>query len=178
MRATPNPQKMAQVEEIRQWLNSSKGIIFTDYRGLNVSQMTHLRRQLRQSQVEFHVVKNTLFRHAAKELLQENVDDILQGPTAVAFIHGDEVAAAKVLSDLARELRVLSVKGAVIGDKRYPPEAVQQLARLPSREMLIAQVIGSMQAPITGLVGTLQGILRDFVYTIQAIADKKSAQGA
>ncbi|MCS6829135.1 MAG: 50S ribosomal protein L10 [Armatimonadota bacterium] len=178
MRAKPNPQKAAQVEQIRQWLSASKGVIFTDYRGLNVSQITQLRKQMRQSQAEYRVVKNTLFRLAAQGIISDNVDDILEGPTAVAFLHGDEAATAKALSDAVRELRVLTIKGAVLGGRRYDAEAVQQLAKLPPREVLIAQVVGGMQAPITALVGTLQGILRDFVYTVQAIADKKSAQGA
>jgi len=177
VRAQPKPQKVAQVEQIRRWLSASKGVIFTDYRGLNVAQITQLRRQLRQSQTEYHVVKNTLFRLAAQGLIEDNLSDILQGPTAVAFIHGDEAAAAKAVSDAARELRVLTIKGAVLGGRLYSAEAVQQLAKLPPREVLIAQVLGGLQAPITGLVGTLQGILRDFVYTVQAIADKKSAQG-
>lgn len=178
MRAKPNPQKVAQVEQIRQWLSAAKGVIFTDYRGLNVSQITQLRKQLRQNQAEYHVVKNTLFRLAAQGLISDNLDSILEGPTAVAFIHGDEAATAKALSDAIRELRVLTIKGAVLGGKRYDAEAVQQLAKLPPREVLIAQVVGGLQSPITGLVGTLHGILRDFVYTVQAIADKKSAQSA
>lgn len=178
MRAKPNPQKVAQVEQLRQWLSASKGVIFTDYRGLSVAQITQLRKQLRQNQAEYHVVKNTLFRLASQGLISDNLDDILQGPTAVAFIHGDEAAAAKALSDAMRDLRTLSVKGAVLGGRRYDTEAVQQLAKLPPREVLIAQVVGGIQAPITGLVGTLHGILRDFVYTVQAIADKKSAQSA
>jgi len=178
VRAKPNPQKVAQVEQIRQWLSASKGVIFTDYRGLNVSQITQLRKQLRQNQAEYRVVKNTLFRLAAQGLINDNLDDILEGPTAVAFIHGDEAATAKALSDAIRELRVLAVKGAVLGGKRYDAEAVQQLAKLPPREVLIAQIVGGLQSPITGLVGTLHGILRDFVYTVQAIADKKSAQSA
>jgi large subunit ribosomal protein L10 len=178
VRAKPSPQKVAQVEQLRQWLSASKGVIFTDYRGLNVSQITQLRKQLRQNQAEYRVVKNTLFRLAAQGLISDNLDDILEGPTAVAFIHGDEAAAAKALSDAARELRVLTVKGAVLGGRRYNAEAVQQLAKLPPREVLVAQVVGGLQSPIAGLVGTLHGILRDFVYTVQAIADKKSAQSA
>jgi large subunit ribosomal protein L10 len=178
VRATPNPQKVAQVQQIRQWLSEAKGVIFTDYRGLNMAQMTQLRKRLRQDQTEYHVVKNTLFRLAAQGLIQDNLDDILQGPTAVAFIRGDEAAAAKAISEAVRELRVLTVKAAVLGGRRFDAEAIQQLAKLPPREVLIAQVVGGLQAPITGLVGTLQGILRDFVYTVQAIADKKSAQSA
>ena len=178
MRAKPNPQKVAQAEQLRQWLSASKGVIFTDYRGLNVSQITQLRKQLRQNQAEYRVVKNTLFKIAAQGLVSDNLDDILQGPTAAAFIHGDEAATAKAISDAIRELRVLTIKGAVLGGRLYSADAVQQLAKLPPREVLIAQVVGGMQAPITGLVGTLQGILRDFVYTVQAIADKKSAQSA
>ncbi len=175
MRATPNPQKVARVEQLRQWLSESKGVILTDYRGLTVKQITQLRRQLRQNQADYHVVKNTLFRLAAQGIVQDNLDDILQGPTAAAFIHGDEVAAAKAISDAIREMRTLSIKGAVLGGKLFDAEQVQQLAKLPPREVLIAQVVGGVQAPITGLVGTLHGILRDFVYTVQAIADKKSA---
>lgn len=174
MRSTPRPDKVAEVAQVRALLESSKGVIFTEYKGLTFSQVTMLRAKLRECNAEYHVVKNTLFRRAAEGLISGDLDDVLQGPVATAFMLGDEAACAKALTGLFKELKTLAVRGTVLSGKLYPAETVTTLAKLPSRDVLIAQVIGGIQAPITGAVNTLNGIITGFVTTLQNIADEKS----
>jgi large subunit ribosomal protein L10 len=152
----------------------SKGAILTDYRGLTVAEITDLRRRLRETNAEYHVVKNTLFKRAVQD--GEGLNPHLEGPTAIAFALTDPVAPTKVLLDFIREKRKVTLKAGWIDGRIYDEPQLTALSKLPPREVLIAQVVGGIQAPITGLVGTLQAIISDFVYTVQAIADKK--QGA
>jgi large subunit ribosomal protein L10 len=170
----PSAKKVAQVEQIRQWLARSRGQILTDYRGLTVREITDLRRQLRQAGAELHVVKNTLYRRAADGALPPELEPYLEGPTAVAFIQGDEAAAAKVLVEFIKQLHKTEVKALVLGQRVYPASAVEELAKLPPREVLLAQLVGALQSPISGLVGTLSELIGQFVRTLQAIADQKA----
>ncbi len=174
MRTTPHPAKAEVVEEVSALISQSKGVVFTEYRGLNMKDLTALRRQLAAVNTEYKVVKNTLYKRAAKPHMDIDFGNILEGPTAYAFLHGDEAAGAKALTDFAKTNKALVIKGAVISGRLYDAAAVAELAKLPSRDVLVAQVVGGIQAPISGFVNTLQGILRDFVYTVQAVADKKA----
>ncbi|MEN3001845.1 MAG: 50S ribosomal protein L10 [Armatimonadota bacterium] len=170
----PSPKKVAQVEQIRRWLAQSHGQILTDYRGLTVREITDLRRQLRRAGAELRVVKNTLYRLAVGENLPPELEPHLFGPTAVAFIQGDEAAAAKVLVEFIKQARKTEVKALVLGQRVYPASAVEELAKLPSREVMLAQLLGALQSPISGLVGTLSELIGQFVRTLQAVADKKA----
>ncbi len=170
----PNPKKVAQVEQIRDWINHSKAQILVDYRGLTVREITDLRRQLRSAGAELHVVKNTLYRRAYNGNLPEGLETALEGMTAVAFVNGDESASAKALTEFIKQAQKVQVKRLVLGARVYPPAMVETLAKLPSREVLLAQVVGTMQSPISGLVGTLSEIIGQFVRTLQAVADKKA----
>jgi len=149
----------------------SSGAILTDYRGLTVAEITELRKRLRDTEAEYHVVKNTLFKRALTD--GESLNTFLEGPTAIAFALKDPVAPTKVLLDFIREKRKASVKAGWIDGRLFNEEQLTALSKLPPRDFLIAQVIGGIQAPITGLVGTLNGIITNFVYTLQAIADKQ-----
>ncbi|MBO8142605.1 MAG: 50S ribosomal protein L10 [Firmicutes bacterium] len=172
------PEKVAMVEEIRGQLESSRAVFVTDYRGLSVAQMTRLRRRLRELDSEYKVVKNTLTRIAAGD----NADMLapyLEGPTAVAFVKGDPVAVAKALNEFAREFRTLDIRGGILEGKPVGQDDVKALADLPSREVLLAQVLGGFQAPIAGLVFVLQGTLRKLVYALDAVrAMKEEGAGA
>lgn len=174
------PQKEETVAQVADALRASQAAIFADYRGLTVAQVSDLRRKLRDSGTEFAVVKNTLFKRATEGVIPADpqLDAVLNGPTAVAFANEDPVAAAKVIADYIRDNRgtPLAVKGGVVGGRFFSAEQVAQLSRVPPREVLIAQMLGSFQAPITGLVGTLNGIVSNFVFTLQAIVDQKQAQ--
>jgi large subunit ribosomal protein L10 len=172
----PNREEKKQiVEELKDKLNQVKAAIFTDYRGLNVEEITELRKQLREAGIEYKVVKNTLTRIAAKDINMDFLEEYLTGPTAIAFSFEDPVTPAKILSKFANSHKALDIKAGLVEGKLIDVEGIKALADLPSREVLIAKVIGGMQAPISGLVGVLNGPMRGLVYALKAIQDKKSA---
>lgn len=162
------------VAEIKQKLEESTAVILTNYRGLNVAQMTQLRAKLREAGVEYKVLKNTLTRLAAHQVGLEGLDDYLTGPTAIAFSK-DPVAPAKILSNFAKENKALEIKAGVLEGKIIDLEGVKALASLPSREELLAKVVGGMQAPIYGLAFVLSGCLRNLVYVLDAVRKQKEA---
>lgn len=167
--------KQQTVGEIKAKMESAKTIVLTDYRGLNVSEMTKLRSQLRKAGVEYKIVKNTLTRIAATDLGLEGLNEYLEGPTAIAISIEDPVAPAKILSDFAAANKNLEIKGGVIEGKVIGFDGVKALADLPPREVLLAKVLGGMQAPLVGMANVLQGPIRNFVYVIDAVRKQKEA---
>lgn len=167
-------EKQVIIQEILEKINQSKSIVITDYRGLNVAQVTELRAKLREAGVEYKVLKNTMVRFAAKEAGIEGLDDILAGPTAVAFGLTDAVAPAKILSDFAKANDKLQIKAGVLDKKVLTPDNVKALADIPPREVLLSMVLRGMQGPISGLVNVLQGNIRNLVYALAAIQEKKA----
>lgn len=163
------PAKVAAVQGLVERLGRANMAILTDYRGLTVSQMSSLRGQLRPIDVEVRVVKNTLARLAAQEAGRLALLPAFAGPTAVVFGYGDPVAMAKTLTETIRTQRLpMQVKGALLGESLLVPADVGRLADLPPRDVLIAQVLGSVQAPISAFVGTLGGILQSLVGVLDA----------
>jgi large subunit ribosomal protein L10 len=160
------------VAEIGALLEKSAGAILTDYRGLTVSEITELRKRLREQGAEYHVVKNTLFRRALNN--GEGLNPFLEGPTAVAFALEDPVGPAKVLVDFIREKRKVAVKAGYIDGRVYTADQMTALSKLPSKQVLLGQAVGAIQSPMSGLVFTLQGVISKFVYTLQSIADQKA----
>ncbi len=169
------PEKEALLAELTEKMEASQSLIITDYRGLNVAQLTELRRKLREADVEFRVAKNTLLRMAAKNVGIEGLDEILTGPTGVAFGVSDPVSPAKILSQFAKDHKALEIKAGTLGTRVIGPEEIKNLADLPSREQLLAMVAGAFQAPISGLVNVLQGPLRKFVYAVDAVKRQKES---
>lgn len=167
-------EKVKAVEELKDRFSRSKTAVLTDYRGLNVADITELRKKLREKGVEFKVVKNTLTRIALKDF-SYNLDEFLEGPTAIAFSYQDPVAPAKVLIDFAKNHKELEIKAGVVEGKVGGKDMIESLAKIPSREELLAKAVGSIQSPLYGIVGVLQGPLRNLVYTLQAIQDKKAS---
>ena len=163
------------VAGIKEKLENATAIVLTDYRGLNVTQITELRRKMREADVEYKVLKNTMIRFAAHELGLEQLDPYLEGPTAVAF-SVDPVAPAKILYDFAKANKALEVKAGVLEGKVIDVTQIKDLADLPSREELLAKVVGGMQAPLYGMASVLSGTLRNFVYALEAIRKQKEAQ--
>jgi len=172
-RRDPKPEKVQQVQAIGELLDRAAAFVLTDYRGLTVSEKADLTRRLREVDAEYHVVKNTLFRRAYGER-GEDPGEMLEGPTAIAFALTDPVGPAKVLTDFIREKRKASVKGAVVDGKIFDADGVTKLSQLPPKDVLIGQVVGSIQGPLAGLVFSLQGVLGNFVRTVQAIRDQKT----
>ena len=175
------PAKQEIVAKLAEQLKSAKGVVLTGYKGLTVAQDTELRRELREAGVSYHVVKNTMLRIAAKEAGIEGLDEHLEGTTAFAFSAEDAVAPAKVICGFIKknkleETEVLTVKVGMVEGKVIDVKEVQALAALPSREELIAKLLGSMNAPIANTVGVLSGVIRNAVYVLDAIrAQKESA---
>lgn len=168
-------EKQKVVASIQDKLAGSKLVIFTDYRGLNVDEMTELRTKLRIPGVEFKVCKNTMLSFALRNLGYESFEESLFGPNAVLFSSEDLVTPAKVITEFARTHKKLEVKMALIEGKMFQPDAVKNLAELPPREVLIAQVLGTMQAPITSFVRVLNANITGLARAIDQIREKKQA---
>lgn len=162
------PEKVQEVEELADRFARSSIAVVTDYRGLNVGDMVAFRGRLREANVDYRVSKNTLARFAADKSGSEAIKDDLVGPTAIAFAYDDPVAVAKIVSEFARTSRILQVRAALLGDRRIGPEEVTRLAELPSRDVLLAQVLGGMKGPIAGLVNVLNGVTRNLVGVLDA----------
>ena len=174
------PKKEAIVAELKEQMSSAKGAVFTSYRGLNVSQDTKLRKELREAGVTYRVVKNTMTRIAAKDLGLDGIAEHLEGTTAFAFSKDDAVAPAKIICGFIKKNKleepgILTVKVGLVEGKAITADEVKALASLPSREELIAKLLGSMNAPIANTVGVLQGVLRKAVYVLDAIRVQKES---
>lgn len=152
-------QKKQVVAQLVETLKSAQAGVLIDYRGITVEQDTQLRAKLREAGVEYKVVKNTLTRFAAKEVGFEALDEQLNGPTALAISTTDAVAPAKVISDFAKEVEALQIKAGFVDGKVISLDEVKTLASTPSREVLIAKIMGSLNAPISKLVRTLQALV-------------------
>lgn len=174
----PTAAKATVIEQATDWFNRSQGLVFADYRGLSVKQMQTLRAQIKAKGGEVHVVKNTLFRIAAgNEVVEALPAECHNGTTAVAFIFENEAECAKVLTDFATSSKKLQVKGGYFGGKAFSAKEVEALSKLPSKEVLIAQVIGTIAAPLSNLVGVIDAIYAEPIRTIYAVADKAEEAG-
>ena len=161
---------------LREKLEKSQSVVIIDYRGLNVAAMTKLRRRMKENGCELLVAKNTLTKIAAGAIELEGMEPYLEGPTAMAFGYEDPVAPAKVLAELAREFKTMQVKAGVLERRVIDNQAVKVLAELPSREVLLGKVLGGMQSPMYGFVITLNGLLRNFAYVLEAIRKQKAGE--
>lgn len=172
-------QKELSVKEIRDKLASSRSTIFTDYKGLNVARVTELRKRMRAVGVEMKVVKNTLTRIAATDLGYDSINSKLEGPTAAIFGITDPVAPAKLLEAFSKEFKfTFDIKGGVVEGKVVDANGVKALADLPSKEVLIAMALGTLQAPIVGFLNVLQGNSRELVYVLEAIRQQKEGSAS
>ncbi|MFC1860025.1 50S ribosomal protein L10 [Chloroflexota bacterium] len=163
-------EKKAQAIERLQDIFSKCSIgIFTDYRGLSTPEITILRRKLRESSIEYKVVKNTLARFAGERTGRSDLISFFEGPVAIAFGYDDITEPAKILADYIRTSNTaLNIKGGFLADRLLAPEEVITLSTLPPREILLAKVLGGMQSPIANLVGCLAAPIRGFIGTLQA----------
>jgi large subunit ribosomal protein L10 len=168
----PTAHKAQVIEQTKAKYQRAAGVLFTEYRGLKVSQLQALRRELRDKGGDFHVVKNTLFKIAAGEDAAKLPESLTSGPTGIAFIYENEPACAKALMDFSRIHKALVIKGALIGGKTFDDKQVEALSKLPARDVLIAQVIGAIAAPLSNLVGVIEALYADPIRVIGAVADK------
>ncbi len=165
--------KKQLVQELKEKIDQSQAVVLVDYRGLNVEEVTELRKKFREAGVEYKVYKNSLMRFAFKEAGLENFNEYLKGPNAIAYSFEDPVAPAKISSEFAKDHKNLEIKAGVVDGKIIDIDGIKNLADLPSREVLIAQVLGGLNGPISGFANVLQGNIRNLVYALNAIAEKK-----
>ena len=173
----PTEAKRETVAELRDALSSSRTLIISEYRGLSVKELAEIRRTLRKQDVTYRVVKNRLMRIAADDSVGAALSPLLVGPTAIAF-GTDESSTAKAVLDATRPYKLVTITGAVLGNRSITADAVRSLASLPPREVLLAKLAGGMQAPVAMLAGLLGANIRNLSYALTQVRDQKSATPA
>lgn len=168
-------KKEAIIGELEEKFANSKVAILTDYRGLTVAEATKLRRRLREAGCEFKVAKNTLTAKVARKMGLEEVISYLEGPVAIAF-GVDPVAPAKILTEFIRESKKMEIKAGILEGRVIDAKGVRGLADLPPREVLLGRVLGGMQVPLYGFAGALAGVLRSFVYAVEALRRQRAGE--
>ena len=170
-------QKTVVVDEIAEQIGAAEAIFAVDYRGITVTQIAELRTKLRDADARFRVVKNSLSERAADKAGASELKPMLVGPTALALVNGDAAMAAKALNDAARALNLLEFKGGMLNGTVLSADDVRSIARLPSREVLYAQLVGTIAAPITGLARGLNALIAGIAIQLQAIVDQGLVSG-
>jgi len=168
----PRPEKVQAVAEIKNRLDEAQAVFLAEYAGLSVKEQQVLRRELRANEAEFKVVKMTLARRAAAELDIDSLDELLLGPTGLAFADGDPVGAARALRDFAKGHEVFLVKGGLLGREFLSAERVGQLADMEPRDVLLAKIAGAFQAPLAKAAGLLAALPRNTASAIQQLIEK------
>ena len=166
--------KEALVAELREDLGRATAVVITEYRGLKAGDLVSIRKDLRGANVELRVVKNTLLRRASEGMAINDLANQLQGPNAIALAFGEPTEAAKLLSESEGKLDPFNLKGGVIESMVVDGAQVSAIAKLPSKLELQAKAVGAIQGPLAGLVFTLQGVLSQFVGTLQAKVEQES----
>jgi len=165
-------QKIAVVDEIAAQISDADAIFAVDYRGTSVPQAAALRAKLRDADTTFRIVKNSLTERAADKAGADTLKELLEGPTAFAFVRGDAAAAAKALNDFTREQAAFQFKGGVLDGAPLSVDEIRAIARLPTREVLHAQLVGVVASPLTGLVRGLNGLIQGLALQLGQIAEQ------
>ncbi|MEX2117555.1 MAG: 50S ribosomal protein L10 [Bacteroidota bacterium] len=169
-------EKEAIISEVNKKALKATALYFADFSGISVTQETDLRREFRKSGIEYRVVKNTLARKALENVEGcDHVADQLVGPTGIAFGYDDAVMPAKIIKKFFEKTGKLTLKAAVVERQMFVGAKLEELAKLPSRKELIAGILGSIQSPVSGVVGAVNAVLRDLVSVIDQIGKKKQA---
>jgi large subunit ribosomal protein L10 len=171
-------EKAAVIDRIAGELEASQAVFAVDYRGITVSQVADLRARLRAADATFAVVKNSLTERAADKAGAEALKAVLEGPTALTFVRGDAAAAAKALSDAQRVTEVLAFKGGLMDGQAVSSDDIKAIAKLPSREVLYAQLVGTVAAPLNGLARTLNALISGIAVQLGQIRDQGLVGGA
>ena len=176
----PRPEKVAKVSEVVDLLNGSDAAILTEYRGMRVKHLSELRRSLRPLGAEYKVYKNTLVWKAAIAAGKgtPELESLLKGPTAIAFVKGDAVEAAKALRDFAKTNQALIVKGGLLGTKVLSAAEASALADMPPRVQVLAELAGLFEAPLSSFASLLEAPARDIAYAINALIEKNGGEVA
>ena len=166
--------KLQWRESVVQALDKSGAVFLANYSGMTVEELTAMRRELKAVQADFHVVKNTIAQKAVEGRDENVISELFNGQTGVVFAYGDAAAAAKVFSESAKKFEKLKIVGGYMEKSLLTPASVEKLASLPSREVLLGQLIGTMVAPHRGLLNVLNGVPRNLVQVLNAIKEKKA----
>lgn len=167
-------EKEKTVDELREKFSLTKSLFLTDFRGLNVEQMTDLRRDLKEKKAEYRITKNSLIRLAARESRFEGVLDYLKGPTGLVFSFEDPVSPAKVLYEIHKKVEKPKIKIIWMEGKLLDENHLKSLAALPSKDVILTQIVFGLNSPLANLVGTLQGVMRNFVGVLDAVREARS----
>jgi len=167
-------KKGSLVEQLTEQFQQSPTVYLTDFTGLSVKPMTDLRRQLRAAGVQYVVVKNTLALRAMESASVTGIEEDVTGPVGMVFAGAEPIAAAKVLAAFQKEHEALQLKAALVEGRRLGPEEIKRLASLPSREELLAQLAGAMQAPLQGFAGAVSSLLYQFVGAVEALRAQRA----
>ncbi len=175
----PNKKNIEQVKKLTESLAEIEGLVFVDYQGASAREIEQLRNAVEELGGTFHIVKNTLLRIA---LMRSNIlnsvhgIDVLKSPTAVLYLHEDIISPIKKLAEFIKANPQVSIKGGIINNELLPTQKIDEIAKLPSYDKLIAKLLGQIQAPVSGLVRTLSGINRSLVYTLDQIRIAKGGE--
>jgi len=174
----PRPKKVAEVDEVRRHLQNSSAAILTEYRGMRVKHLQQLRRALAPTGAQYKIYKNTLVKIAADSVGLADLEPLLHGPTAIAFVTGDAVEAAKALREFAKGNQNLVVKGGVLGTKVFDAAQATALADMPPKKQVLAEIAGLLEAPLANIASLLEAPVRDIAYAIAALEDKYGGAAA
>ncbi len=163
----PNTRNVKMTGDLEEKFTHTRTVFLTDYRGLKVSDLANLRRQLRDVGVDYRVSKNTLTRIASERAGIDGLAPLLKGPTAVAFVSGDPALSARALMDYARTSRIMTVKGGILGSQILSADDVSDVSKLPATPQLQADLVGAVQGPLANLMGVLNGALSGIVHVLE-----------
>lgn len=170
-------KKAEMLKNLREKLQRSEAVFVATFRGLKVSEVNEIRKLVREKGGEYRVFKNTLIRIGTENTSYQPVTELVEGPTALVFVYKDPVEIAKTLKEFVKTHPALELRGFVIKGKKYEAQAIDELVKLPPKEVLLAQLMGTLQAPLANFVGVLSAILRNFLYVLKAIEEKKAKEG-
>jgi len=172
----PTQRKEDIVTSLTEKLGRSKAVVFLETKGMTVADQAVFRKKLRVSGMEFQVVKNTLFRIATRNVQTDNIDKVLNGPTAVVLGYGEEIDVAKAVADYLKTAKNVTVKAGLLGKRHLTTADVENLSKLPGRQELRAQAVGTLAGPAQQIYGVLTGPMRDLVNTIHNYTEKQGAE--
>lgn len=161
------------VELLKEKFTLAKAVYLSDFKGMTVEQMTEFRKKMREAGMEYRVIKNTLAKIALKETDNEDISEYFQGPVAVAFSYADPVIPAKVIKESFDDIGLPIIKGGLLEGKKIDAQQAENIAKLPSKEVLLGQVVGTMSAPLTGFMGMGKNLISSFIRAISAIQEQK-----
>ena len=170
----PTQVKIDKVAEVQKDFESSCGVYFTNYTGINVAKVTELRKNFRAESVQYKVVKNNLTKIAASNAGVKGLDDLLQGQIGIAFAESDPTAPARVIKKFIKDKNPLDVVGILFEGELFDAEKYEELASIPSKEVLLGKLVGGLSSPMSGLVMTLNGAMSKFIGTLEGLKAKKS----